>query len=79
MEGDKFSGKTNALKTLSRDELELFTSVCLNQLFYWDCVASLYESISPQWYFPLSHSVLFADCMFSLGFGTGAGSSAAFM
>lgn len=44
-----------------------------NQRFLlWSGVCSvracLYFPLS-LWYFPLSHSVLFADCMFSLGFG----------
>lgn len=70
MEGDKFSGRINSSET----KLTFFPPVRFVQLFFLisyfstNCPAPDGFSLS-LWYFPLAHSVLFADCMFSLGFG----------
>lgn len=69
MEGDKFSGRTNSLDTQMsscRGSLVPFEALQSALLL---CLFPVSRSqFSPPWYFPLSHSVLFADWMFSLGF-----------
>lgn len=72
MEGDKFSGKTNSRPVCVCSEWKTKCNFRFFDQRFFLVIGCLFcqsrPLFSPPWYFPLSHSVLFADCMFSLGF-----------